>query len=331
MSLPRIGFVGTGWIGRNRMQAMLESGSIEACAIVDSSPECAEEARKIAPDAVVLPSFDALFDQQLDGVVIATPSAMHAEQARAALEAGLAVFCQKPLGRSEEEVREVVDAARRAGRLLQVDLSYRLTQAAQAIANPIRGGELGEIFAADLVFHNAYGPDKPWFYERALSGGGCVMDLGVHLADLALFLLGYPEVEHVSSRLFAGGQPLSPTSGEVEDYAVARLDLAGGASIRLSCSWRLQAGQEAIIDASFYGTEGGTSLRNLGGSFYDFEALRYHGTRTETLCRPPDDWGGRTACQWASRLAQDRSFDPAAEQLVRLSSILDRIYTSSRL
>src|SRR5207237_4413923 len=119
-------------------------------------------------------SFDDLLDGDADAIVIATPSAMHAEQAIAALERGKAVFCQKPLGRNADETRRVVDAARANDRLLGVDLSYRFTDALLKVRDVVQSGELGEIFAADLVFHNAYGPDKRWFYDPKLSGGGCV-------------------------------------------------------------------------------------------------------------------------------------------------------------
>jgi len=324
MSKARVGFLGTGWIGRYRMEAALATGAIEAVAVCDPSPECAEEAAKLAPDAKLLPSFEALLDEPLDGLVIATPSALHAAQSIAALERGIAVFCQKPLGRDAAEAQAVVAAAKQADRLLSVDFSYRYTAAAQAIAERVRGGELGQLFAADLVFHNAYGPDKPWFYDRAQSGGGCVMDLGVHLVDLLLWLLDFPEVTNVSSALLAGGAPV-PADG-VEDYAVAQLTLASGLVARLACSWRLQAGQEAVIEASVYGTGGGASLRNVGGSFYDFEAKRLAGTSSETLVSPPDAWGGRAVAAWAEQLAQDRSFDASAERLVDVAKVLDRIY-----
>ncbi|MFY0581591.1 Gfo/Idh/MocA family protein [Cystobacter fuscus] len=125
-------------------------------------------------------SLEALLDLGLDGVVIATPSAFHAEQSVRALERGVAVFCQKPLGRTQEEVRRVVDAARAADRLLGVDLSYRFTTGMRRLRECIQSGALGDIHAVNLVFHNAYGPDKAWFYDPRLSGGGCVMDLGIH-------------------------------------------------------------------------------------------------------------------------------------------------------
>jgi predicted dehydrogenase len=322
---PRLGFLGVGWIGRHRMQAIIEAGVAEVAAIADPSPAMAEEARGLAPGAALVSSLDGMLDLGLDGVVIATPSALHAEQSIAALRRGAAVFCQKPLGRTEAEARAVVEAARAADRLLAVDLSYRFTEGMRRIREQVAEGALGRVFAADLTFHNAYGPDKPWFYDPALSGGGCVMDLGVHLVDLALWTLDFPRVEEVSARLHAGGAPLRG-AGRVEDYAVATLTLEGGATVRIACSWRLQAGCDAVIAAEFYGTEGGAALRNQGGSFYDFTAERFRGTAREALAAPPDAWGGRAAADWARRLASGERFDREAERLVALSAVLDRIY-----
>jgi predicted dehydrogenase len=308
------------------MEAMVATGAIEAAAVADPSPDMIAEAVKLAPDAHVADGLDGLLALGLDGIVIATPSALHAEQSIRALEAGAAVFCQKPLGRTEAEVREVVEVARAADRLLAVDLSYRFTDGMSRIRKLIAGGSLGRIYAVDLVFHNAYGPDKAWFYDPALSGGGCVMDLGVHLVDLALWAMDFPAVEEVTSSLLSGGEPLAATSGRVEDYAVATLGLEGGTAVRLACSWRLQAGCEAVITASFYGTQGGAALSNVGGSFYDFEAKLFRGTSSETLTTPGDEWGGRAGADWARRLAAGDRFDPQAERLADVSKVLDRIY-----
>ncbi len=323
---PRIGFLGVGWIGRNRMQAMADTGVIEVAAIADPSAEMAEEAAKIAPAAEIVGGLDALLAAGVDGVVIATPSAMHASQSIRALDAGVAVFCQKPLGRTAEEAACVVAAARQADRLLGVDFSYRFTEGMRRIREIVRAGEIGRVFAADLVFHNAYGPDKPWFYDPELSGGGCVMDLGVHLVDLALWALDFPEVEDVQADLYAGGAPLADRTDTVEDYAECRLRLAGGTVVRLACSWRLQAGTDAIIQAGFYGADGGAALKNRDGSFYDFDADRFRGTARESLAEPPDAWGGRAAADWARRLAEGQRYDPEAERLVDVARVLDRIY-----
>ena len=305
---------------------MLATGAIEVAAIADPSAEMRAAARELAPDSVAVEGFDELLALDLDGLVIASPSALHADQSRRALQAGMAVFCQKPLGRTSEEVRAVIDAARQSDLLLEVDLSYRFTSGMQRIRDLIRSGELGQVFAADLTFHNAYGPDKPWFYDPALSGGGCVMDLGVHLVDLALWALGWPEVASVQSHLLAGGAPLRDPATQCEDYALATITLVTGTVIRLACSWRLPAGQEAVIAAEFYGTGGAAALRNMDGSFYAFETTRMNGTNREILAEREEDWGGRAAACWARRLASGQRFDSEAERLMDVAGVLDAIY-----
>lgn len=323
---PRLGFLGTGWIGRHRLQSLVDADLAEIVALADAAPAMLQQAAALAPQARLVPDLDALLSQGLDGLVIATPSAQHAAQSIRALNRGLAVFCQKPLGRDAVEVAAVLDAARQADRLLAVDLSYRCTTAMQRIRDLLQGGALGRIHAVDLVFHNAYGPDKPWFYDPAQSGGGCVMDLGVHLVDLALWLLDFPEVIQVSGQLQAKGRPLPPRPAEVEDYASATLQTADGTIIRLACSWRLHAGRQAVIGAAFHGTEGGAALSNIDGSFYEFRAEHFQGTQSRLLAEPPDDWGGRAAVEWARRLGADPRFDRQAEGLLDVARLLDRIY-----
>lgn len=326
-TLPKLGFLGVGWIGRSRLAAIAGQGAGEVAYVADPVPENTAAARQSAPAAVAVDSLaDMLAAPEVAGVVIATPSALHAAQSLAALAAGKAVFCQKPLGRTAAETRAVVAAARRANKLLGVDLSYRYTAAMQQVYEVVRSGELGPVYAVELVFHNAYGPDKPWFYDPQLSGGGCVIDLGVHLVDLALWALGFPAVRQVRSHLFAQGQPLADPATQVEDYATASIELAGGPHVQLSCSWNLPAGQEAIISATFYGPQGGVAFKNVAGSFYDFVAERYHGTRTEVLAAPPDVWPGRAAVAWAARLAESAAFAEEAEEFVRVAEVLDMIY-----
>lgn len=327
--LPRLGFLGVGWIGRARMEALARSGAAEIAMLCDPSPDNLASAQASAPSALLTTSFDAMLDQDIDGVVIATPSAMHAEQSVRALARGKAVFCQKPLGRDAREASRAVDAARRADRLLGVDLSYRFTQGARAIKALLAEGALGQVQAVDLVFHNAYGPDKPWFYDPAQSGGGCLVDLGIHLVDLALWALDFPEVVDARGHLFAKGRRFADRAAEVEDLAFATLVLANGAVVRLACSWHLHAGQEAVISADFHGVEGGASLRNVAGSFYDFAAWSHRGTSRTALAEPPDDWGGGAVTDWARRLARSPGFDPASERFVEAALVLDRIYDSA--
>jgi predicted dehydrogenase len=312
------------------MECVVQSGAAEVVALCDPNAEAIEEAREVVPQAQVADSLDAMLDGSLgvdlDGVMIATPSAMHAEQSIQALSVHKAVFCQKPLARNAEETQRVVSAAREVDRLVGVDFSYRHTEAMQKIRPLIKNGELGDVFAVDLVFHNAYGPDKDWFYDVERAGGGCLIDLGIHLVDLAMWALDWPAVEGVSGRCMADGKRLDPANPEVEDFVTAFVDLGDAGVVDLSCSWRISAGRDCVIEAAFYGTEGGAKMRNVDGSFYDFVAERYRGTDTEVLCEPPDEWGGRAAVAWAERLAESPRFDAEIERVVDVAAVVDGIY-----
>ncbi|MDB4988507.1 MAG: oxidoreductase domain protein [Myxococcaceae bacterium] len=325
---PRLGFLGVGWIGLQRMRAVVESGVAEVIAVADTSDSLRKAALEGLDGAVACHSLEELLRLELDGISIATPSALHAQQALACLEREVSVFCQKPLARNLAETRRVVEQARASDRLLGVDFSYRHTAALRAVKALLGSGELGEVYSARLVFHNAYGPDKPWYYERASSGGGCVMDLGIHLVDSILWLLEGAEVERVDSALYAQGRRLATQAREVEDFATARLELQGGATVELACSWKLPVGADAEIGIELFGPRGGVRFRNVSGSFYDFIAERMNGTATLPLASYPDAWGGRAIVAWAQQLEHSRAFDAAAaESFLRTAAVLDRIYT----
>tara|TARA_R110002051_G_scaffold4804_4_gene26538 strand:+ start:521 stop:1534 length:1014 start_codon:yes stop_codon:yes gene_type:complete len=323
-----LGFLGVGWIGRNRMQALLNHSPSKATVICEPDSQNAEEAIQNAPDACCVENAEEMYnDTSLDGIVIATPSALHAEQSIAALNAGKAVFCQKPLGRTADEVKNVVAASKAADKLLTVDLSYRYTKAFQEVYKRLINKDIGEVYAIDLCFHNAYGPDKEWFYDLPRSGGGCVMDLGIHLIDLALWSLGFPEIKEVRSDLYAQGKKLQLFEDKIEDYASISFLTETNININLKCSWHLPAGKDAEIHASFYGTKGGLAFKNVEGSFYDFTAEKYNGTQTEVLVTPPDSWGGRAGVVWADDILNGKGYDATtAEELIKTATLIDRIY-----
>ena len=322
---PRVAFVGLGWIGLHRLRAVLAHDIVDVVALSDPDTNARERPHDLAPNAVLTADLDDALALEPDGVVLATPSAMHAAQCLAVLDAGAAVFCQKPLGRNAFEVERVIDAARRVNRLLGVDVSYRHTDGLSRLRQLVRDGSIGRIIAADLTFHNAYGPDKAWFYDIRQSGGGCLLDLGVHLVDF----LHWTFDEAVSSAFgirFAAGERLAPGDPTVEDFAIGHLELASGAVARVACSWKLSAGQDAAIEIALYGTTGSLVFRNVNGSFYDFVAECYRGVDRTVLCAPPDDWGGRAIVAWAQQLARSHAFDPEISIAGRVARTLDLLY-----
>ncbi|MFW5830593.1 MAG: Gfo/Idh/MocA family protein, partial [Planctomycetota bacterium] len=267
----RLGAIGLGWIGLQRLlrvrDTALPGGSLDIVSLCDCSDEALHIACEAMPQAWACQDLEEMLSFDLDGILIATPSALHAAQAQRCLEAGTAVFCQKPLARDASEARQVIDAARLNDRLLGVDFSYRHLRASEQLKTAIQSGSIGTIYAMDLIFHNAYGPDKEWFYDIERSGGGCMMDLGIHLFDLALWCLDFPDIANVAGRRWHQGRALAPGERTVEDYATATMLLADGAECRCTTSWNMHAGRDAVIEAHVHGRDGGLSLTNIGGSF----------------------------------------------------------------
>jgi predicted dehydrogenase len=326
LTKPKLGFSGVGWIGKSRLQAISEAAAAEISLVSDQNQEVSEAVRQECGGDTQCSDWETLLKSEVDGIIIATPSAMHARQSIEALQHGKAVFCQKPLGRIAQETREVVQTAQEHNLLLSVDYSYRFTEAGKQLREVIHSGEIGEVFSASLVFHNAYGPDKSWYYQMELGGGGCLIDLGIHLVDMIYWIFDAPEVENVCSSLFSQGKAFDPQLQQVEDFASAHLQLQNGPAVDLQCSWNLPAGQDAVIEATFFGTQGGVSMKNIDGSFYDFKAELLKGTQRKLLCEPPDDWGGRAAVDWTQKLSQSKAFDEEAWNSVRVAEVIDSIY-----
>lgn len=335
--LARLGLVGAGPASYHFVRALKRSGVAEVVAQYATSGGTASESASPAPDAPACDDLNHVLSSDIDGIIIATPTAEHVAQAEAAIERGIAVFCQRPLGRDALETRRVIDAARSANVLLGVDMTFRPAEAMRVLRSTVQAGELGDIYAVDAIFHNASSPENIWATDPQLSGGGCVMDGGFSMIDLVLWTLGFPRVTNVDSRLFANGERVgsSSTSGGgrhavlAENYATALLDLDTGVTVHLACSWNFSTGRNARIELTFYGTEGAGTFYNVDGSFTNFTSELFNGTHRHTLFNRSDDWAGRTVVSWASALARGGRYDPWVEGVADVAAAIDHILGKS--
>jgi predicted dehydrogenase len=323
----RVGFIGTGWIGRNRMEALLQEQFIKPVAILDIDNEQACKALEIIPGAFRCTSIEEMVSTDIDAVVIATPNALHEEHAMFALERNCAVFCQKPLGRNANECIRIIDYAQKQNLRLGIDMSYRYLEGIQIGRSIIEDGLIGDIFNVECCFHNAYGPDKAWFYNPVLSGGGCLIDLGVHCIDLAMWVLGFPAVQNVSGFLYEKGKRVFKNKQLcAEDFADAIIELESGVVIRTVCSWKVSAGCDAVIKWVFYGSKGALCVGNCNGSFYDFITEQYNGTSCKVLKRESTEWSHKAIREWAKKTYENKQFDASVKEHVIVSKIMDSIY-----
>ncbi|HEV3002044.1 MAG TPA: Gfo/Idh/MocA family oxidoreductase [Solirubrobacteraceae bacterium] len=323
MRKPRIGFLGVGHIGTDRLIRVRKSGLAEIAAAADQYRRGAGHIERLAPEAAIVDDLDEMLAAGVDGVVICTPNTQHADQSVQALEAGVAVFCQKPLAPTPAEVERVVETAKRVDGLLGVDFTYRGSAAATRVRDCVRRGTLGDVYSVDLAFQNAGDLVGRTFLDPAKSGGGCVLDLGTHLVDLLLWSLGWPEVEEVRSCLWTKGRPTEP--GELEEDCLAHLSLAGGVQARLACSWFAHEGRPMTIEAAFRGPHAAAALYNFPDKPATLAADVRHRSRRDPIARPPDEWEGRATLEWVRRVARGKRFDRSVQRAVDVARVVSLI------
>ena len=201
-----LGFAGLGWLGESLLKDLPGFPSLRLAAVQDVRADLVE--RYASPWRGTDYS-EMLAAPEVDAVVICTPNALHVPQAQLALQAGKHVLVQKPLALSCRDARAVVDLAAQMDRLLFVDYTYRFLDTVRVLRDSLRARPRH----ISAKFHNIYGPgqDKSWFFDPKLSGGGALVDLGVHLLDLALWLLQPSGVNLVDVQLH-GGPPVETST-----------------------------------------------------------------------------------------------------------------------
>lgn len=271
----RAGIIGGGAIARlGHIPALLKGGT-EVVAICDPAPgRAAEVAAEFGISGVFTDHADLLALPDVDVVFIGTPNVFHAPIAIAALEAGKHVLCEKPISVSSADAENMIAASKRADRVLSVNQHMRFHPTSLAMRDAVAEGSLGEVFFTDVRWMRSAGIPGygSWFTRKELAGAGALFDIGVHMLDLGMFILGFPTVERVlgdvSGRLGKlgvglGGWGTDRGDGgfDVDDTALATLALAGGGTLRLHVAWASFCREEERVTVQ--GTRGGAD-RSVG-------------------------------------------------------------------
>ncbi|MGN6125042.1 MAG: Gfo/Idh/MocA family protein, partial [Humibacter sp.] len=204
MSALKVGVVGVGWAGQQHLKGFAALDDVQIVALAGMETERVAELKAEYDIPVTFERWEQMLDEvDLDAVSIATPTALHAPIAIAALERGIHVLTEKPIAAGIDDAKAMVDASRSAHRVLQVVFNHRLRGDIAELGRIIASGELGRAYVAKAGWLRRAGvPTSGWFARRELSGGGPLLDLGVHVIDYALHLLGEPEVLTVSASTY---------------------------------------------------------------------------------------------------------------------------------
>lgn len=272
----KFGAIGAGMISQSGYDGLTASGAAEVVAIADIHEGRARD--YAARNRVAKCYTDAksiISDPGIDGVYIALPNALHAPMAVAALEAGKHVILDKPFALNLAEAKKVDDAARKAKKHFMLGMNQRFAEGPQRIKALVERGYFGELYAASAFWRRRSGIPRmgTWFGNKARSGGGCMLDIGVHMLDLTLYTLGTFDVEAVSGQVFTkfgnrglgeGGWGISDREKDlvfdVDDYATALIRIKGGVVVNLNISWAAHQKPGDVHNVEIHGTQAGASL-----------------------------------------------------------------------
>jgi predicted dehydrogenase len=253
----RVALFGSGWIQKMHARAVQDHPE----GVLVAATNWREPSLRALADAFGIPRvttswYDLVHDEEVDAVVIATPNALHAEQAIACLHAGKHVLVEKPMAMSVAECDAMISAARDAGGSLMVAHCWRFHPAVVAVREAVRRGELGRIVKTHgYGIHQEWGPSG-WFTQRALAGGGALIDMGVHAIDTARFLLDDPEPVRVCAAIGTRYKE----DYDVDDDGVLLISWSSGVNSVVESGWWQPhlGGLEA--DTELYGTKGYTRI-----------------------------------------------------------------------
>ncbi len=268
MKKLRVGVIGLG-MGRGHARRYKQDARVDLVAVADTDEaRLQERADDLGVAGRYRDGAQLIARETPDVVCIATPNFLHKPLALQALEAGCHVLCEKPMALNGTEARAMMAASRKTGRRLMINFSFRFNPTSWAMKKEVESGAIGDIYYTRTVWLRRQGMPGfgSWFGQKTLSGGGPLIDLGVHRLDLALWLMGHPKptwvmgctCNHVASALAREEKK----TYDVEDLAVAMIRFDNGAVVTLEASWAGHIKRHEMMETYVLGTRGGLRQHN---------------------------------------------------------------------
>jgi predicted dehydrogenase len=338
----KIGVIGAGAIAPTHCKGVQTYAGAELVAVADQHAGRAKALQDEYRIPKVYDSIDAMLaDRDVDAVTIALPNYLHAPTAIAALQAGKHVMSDKPFTVSVADAEAVIAAAARARKVFAVGMNQRFRRESQVIRTIAERGDLGAIYFAKAFWCRRTGIPRlgTWFGDKKRSGGGSLLDIGVHMLDLCLWLLGNFEAETVSGVTYTrfgnrglgeggwGKSDREKIAFDVDDLATALIRLKGGVTVTLETSWARHQELVNANDVELFGTEGGARV-------FPAKVFRFAQRTGEYEVVEPQGVPIRFAhCErvhnWIDAILGKAELECRPEQALAVQKILDAIYRSA--
>lgn len=345
-SFASIGIVGAGTIAKQHVKAAVAAG-IEVKYVVDTDQTRAEELSSSCSATATNQLDLALADADLGGVIVAIPNRFHCPVAIQALKAGKDVLLEKPMGLNAEECKQINAAAEQYGRFVQVGLVHRYTAVGTCARQLVDAGRLGDVYHAKAQLYRRRGVPGlgGWFTTKSVSGGGAIIDVGVHVIDLTLHLMGFPKVKQVLGKVYNkfgcrmenyvfedmwAGPPQLDGVCDVEDSAHALILFENSATLELNVTWAGNFPPESVPESmiGFFGDQGGMSFA-LDGDHVMLAAEEDGMNVDKRFNLPKRDQFREQIVDFVESIASRKVNGATGIEATTVQSIIDAVYDSS--
>lgn len=346
MEKLKVGIIGTGGISHNHMDGYKAlADRVEVVAVCDIDEEKVKKyAAKFDVPRWYTDYNEMMAKEELDCVSVTTWNAAHKGATIAALRGGANVICEKPMAMNAAEAEEMLAVSKETGKLLQIGFVRRFGNDATLVNRYINDGLIGDIYYGKATYLRKDGCPGGWFGDKAYSGGGPLIDLGVHVIDLSRYLAGNPKpvsafgvtYDNIGCNRAAGGEVAwsgpSNKSGyqyTVEDFASAMIRFDNGFTLSVEASFNLNIDNDRGT-VELFGTKAGVSVNNC--ELYTAMAGKY--VKINPYGNNGFDFSSNFRAEIKGFIDASQGLAPCratAEDGVWLMKILDAIYESARI
>ena len=346
MEKIKIAVIGVGSISSSHIAAYKKNPNVELYAFCDINEdrlkrqgERFEITRLYTDEATMLRELP-----EIDAVSVCTWNSEHAKCTIMALDAGKHVLCEKPMAMNADEAREMIDASKRNGKKLMVGFVRRFGNDAAVARDFIDAGNVGNVYFAKASYLRRNGCPGGWFADKSRSGGGPLIDLGVHVIDLVRYLMGCPKPvsvygatydamgkrENLKDRVDYQSSSKSQFKHDVEDFATALIRFDNGAVLNVEASFNLHIGTKNRNSIEMFGTKGGIALSPEFELYTEMNNYLANVTLAKPTALSFDGLFENEINYYVDSILTDRDLSDIAEDGCTLMKILDAVYLSAK-